>query len=122
VTCQGEHLLGAIRLAGEKIETDESLRPLRTEFLERKALADEADSLLDETKEELKTRLGDRGAVYVAGRPIYFRPQTAMLWDSKALAQRYDALRKKLAAAVEEFPPAESFKKESVSRPLRVYG
>jgi putative phage-type endonuclease len=109
VTCQANRLIKIAEQAGEKIESDETLRPLRAEYLERKALYDEADALLEETKEELKAKLGDRTAVRVGGKPIYFRPQTAMRWDTKGLEMAHPEL-------------AGEFKKPSVSRPLRVYG
>lgn len=125
-TCQGEALLQIAQAAGDKAEIDESLRPLRSEYIERKALAEEAEGLLEETKEELKSKLGDRVVVRVGGSNIYYRPQTAMLWESKLLAERYDALRNWVKSTAsfpsdKDFPPAETFKKPSVSRPLRVY-
>jgi putative phage-type endonuclease len=131
VSCQGEHLIHIAERSGEQIEEDESLRPLRQEYLERKALSDEAEALLDETKEELKSKLGERSAVKVGGRPIYFRAQTAMRWDGSELAGYCETLRSRLRAALpastateflSAYPPAETFKKAVTSRPLRVYG
>jgi predicted phage-related endonuclease len=130
ISCQGARLIQIAEQAGDKVETDESLRPLRQEYLERKGLADEAETLFEESKEELKTKLGDRVAVRVAGKPIYYRPQTALRWDGAELAGYCETLRKKLKAEIalsdaqfaSTYPPAETFKKPSISRPLRVYG
>lgn len=105
-SCQGAAL---IQISGTEIDRDDALLPLLAEYDERKALFTEAESLLDETKEMLRTMMGDRGAVECAGdRKVYYRPQTRMLWDSKSL----DAKHPELAA---------EFKKASVSRPLRIY-
>jgi predicted phage-related endonuclease len=132
-SCQGAAL---IQLEPTRdIERDETLRPLVTEYLERKALLDEANDLAEETKEELKTKLGTRQAVEVAGHKIYFRPQTAMRGDFGALAVAYDELRRLVMSVLDRYPelgspdhpfgddyqPAETFKKISHSRPLRFF-
>lgn len=69
-TCQGAALV-SIAPASD-YTPDESLRPLVREFLDRRALAKEAESLLNETKEELKTALGSRGMVAAAGAKIQY--------------------------------------------------
>jgi predicted phage-related endonuclease len=132
-SCQGAALVQLERTSD--LEQDETLRPLLTEYLERKELLDQANGLAEETKEELKSRLGDRQAVEVAGHKVYFRPQVAMLGDFKSLAPTYDLLRNWALQVIREHPelgpqfsdftnaygPAESFRKPSPSRPLRVY-
>jgi predicted phage-related endonuclease len=105
VTCQGDYLRSLV--GAGRMEADESLRSVRAEYLERKALVKEAEVLLEETRDQLETRLGDRTAVWVAGHPIYFKPQTSMRWDTKSLEKAHPEL-------------AEAFKKPSVSRPLLV--
>jgi hypothetical protein len=68
-TCQGEALV----ISGEaEYEQDESLADLVREHQERAALKKEAVALYDETTEELKSRLGDRGKVAAAGAKIQF--------------------------------------------------
>ena len=105
-SCQGAAL---IQISGTDIDRDDALLPLLAEYDERKALFTEAEGLLDEVKEDLRTMMGDRGAVECAGdRRVYYRPQTSMRWDSKALDAEHPEL-------------AKDFKKPSVSRPLRVY-
>ena len=69
-TCQGSALI-SIAPASD-YTPDESLRPLVQEFIERRALAKQANDLLDETKEELKSELGDRGMVSSGGAKILY--------------------------------------------------
>lgn len=127
-SCQGAALM-ACEDTGS-IQRDESLLPLLEEFRERQALAKEAEELLDETKEEIKTALGVRTAVECGDAKIYFRPQTARRWDSKGLEtgfsdwlkttiRRVNAGELTIVQAVSDM--AECFKKGSESRPLRVY-
>jgi Phage-related protein, predicted endonuclease len=132
-SCQGAALI-QIDPRG-KLERDETLRPILTEYLERKALEQEATELVEESKEQLKTQIGNRVELEVAGHKIYFRPQTSMRGDFKGLGEVYDKLRLWALAAVkqhpelgpqsykleDEFTPAETFRSPSESRPLRVY-
>jgi predicted phage-related endonuclease len=89
--CQGAALMEAAKVSG--YEPDESLRPLVLEYVERRALRKEAADLLEETKEELMQRLGDRTMVESAGAKI-----------------QYYAFTKKQYVV-----------KEHVERPLRIY-
>jgi len=135
-SCQGAALIQID--PSRKVEQDETLRPLLTEYLERKALEQEATALVEESKEELKTRIGGRTDLEVAGHKVYFRPQTTMRGDFKALGFAYDRLRKWALSVIaahdgrvpgddlnhkleDEFTPAETFRTPSESRPLRVY-
>ena len=86
-SCQGNALADAPIGDGD-YEPDESLRPLVTEYLERKTLRDEAKELFDETAEELKTALGDRGKVTAAGAKIQFYKITKKEYVVKAHEER----------------------------------
>jgi predicted phage-related endonuclease len=123
-SCQGNALI--------QIELQRTLGPLVRELKERQVLLDQASELVEESKEELKTKLGDRQAVIVNGSTIYYRPQTAMRGDFKALAADYEGLRTLVlehtktqpemhAALRLQYPPADDFKKPSPSRPLRIF-
>lgn len=122
--CQGAALMESA--SDDEISEDESLRPLIDEYLERKALSDEAEDLLEEIKEVIRTAMGDRGAVLSAGAKIYFRPQTTMRWDDKELSAAYSRATGTVDYDGRFIPAptgkiAERFKKGSVSRPLRIY-
>lgn len=67
-SCQGAALIQIEK--GSDYEQDDSLRPLVMEYVERAALAKEAKALLDDTKEEIKARLGARSMVMAAGAKI----------------------------------------------------
>lgn len=135
LSCQGAALIQIETAGKEELEQDETLRPLVNEYLERRNLQSEAEELADETREELKTALGDRQAVSVAGHKLYFRPQSTMRGDFAALATAYDSLLKLAASMVEAHPElgsqdhklqdeyrrSEAFKVPSQSRPLRIY-
>lgn len=134
--CQGAALVESYG-GDADLERDETMRPLIAEYAERAAIADEADGLLDETKEAIRAAMGSRGAVEAGGFRIYYRPQTSMRWDSKALAGEHARLRQHLADILrfhpelwsrkdrkfeEDYAATEAFKNASVSRPLRFYG
>lgn len=129
-SCQGNALI-QIEFNGE-IERDESLAPLVREYKDRQDLHAQATALLEETKEELKTTLGDRQAVEADGKTVYYRPQVAHRGDFKALAAEYERLRKlaldqakdqpEMRTALRlQYPPADDFRKPSPSRPLRIF-
>lgn len=132
-SCQGAALMETE--FRDQRERDETLRPLLTEHLERVALADQAEELVNETKEELKTKIGGRTELEVAGHTIYFRPQTSLRGDFKALSEDYTRLRNwALSIAREhpelgpqdhtlqdEYPVADRHRKPSDTRPLRIY-
>jgi predicted phage-related endonuclease len=134
-SCQGNALIHIDVAPGNKLVQDETLRPILTEYLERKALCDQAEELVEESKEQLKTQLGTRTEVMVAGKKVYFRPQTSMRGDFKALAEFYEKLRRWAFSIVKDLPelvpegqkledeylPADSYKNPSESRPLRIY-
>lgn len=127
-SCQGNALMEISKKDDGTIAPANDLFPLYQEYKERAALLKDAEDLLDETKEELKTKLGDRPAVSVNGRKIYYRPQTSMRWDGEELFQYSETLRGQLrdinaGMSDEEFnrlyPKME--KKPSISRPLRIF-
>lgn len=66
--CHGDGFIGIA--PPPEYEQDDSLAPLVAEYLERRALRKEAVELFDETKEELATRMGQRGKVMAAGNKI----------------------------------------------------
>lgn len=131
-SCQGNALIQIELREGGEIERDETLAPLVRELKERQALLTQAEELVEETKEELKTTLGDRQAVEADGSNIYYRPQVAMRGDFKTLASEYDTLRDMVLKASKEqldmqtairlqYPPSSEFKKPTPSRPLRIF-
>jgi putative phage-type endonuclease len=125
-SCQGNALIQIAAKDTGEIPDDETLRPLLVEYDERKALHEEAEGLVDETKEAIRTAMGERTAVRSAGRPIYFRPQERKTLESGPMVTAlslawgtvdYDGTF--LARKVKDVE--ERFRKTSVSRPLRVY-
>jgi predicted phage-related endonuclease len=129
-SCQGNALI-QIEYNGE-VEKDETLAPLVRELKERQALANQAEALLAETKEELKTTLGNRQAVEADGSTLYYRPQTSERGDFKELSSQYDALRQLLIAGsagqpqmqavlLNQYKPSSEYKKKIPSRPLRIF-
>ena len=105
-SCQGAAL---IQISGTDIDRDDALLPLLAEYDERKSLFTEAEELLDEVKEDLRTMMGDRGAVECAGdRRIYYRAQVSMRIDTKALRLAMPQI-------------AKQFERRSESRSLRIY-
>lgn len=130
-SCQGNALI-QIAERDDSVQHDDSLLPLIKELKERKKLLEEAEKLVDETSETLKASLGDRQAVIVDGLPVYYRPQISKRGDFKAIQAGYDGLRELVLTHTESqpemhlalqkaYPPSDSFKKDSVSRPLRIY-
>ncbi len=96
VTCQGNALV-QLDTSGEMPQV-ESLRPLVEEYQERQRLYAEAEALLEETKEELKTTLGERQAVMVGKHKVYYRPQAPrVLYKGKELLEAYISARNELA-------------------------
>jgi predicted phage-related endonuclease len=123
-SCQGAALMEAS--SGDKAEVDESLRPLRQEYLERRAAVTEAEDALAATREELSAALGSRTLVQVAGKNIHFKSQTSYRWAGDDLAQALSRSRCKVDLDGTVIPGdlvriSKEFKKGSVSRPLRVY-
>lgn len=86
VTCQGNAL---VDLAPESDYTpDESLRPLVSEFIERRALRKEASELFEETKAELESALGERTMIMAGGVKIQFYEFTKKEYVVKAHVER----------------------------------
>jgi predicted phage-related endonuclease len=137
LTCRGDEFIQIDGAAKNKKDfpEDESLRPLRAAFLERKGIESEVKDLVAEAHAQLVAALGDREEVLVAGRPIYYRKQQAELMDDKALAKAYDALLSwarrlecseesvaEIKKAAEMLRPSAGFKvKGKPFRALRVY-
>lgn len=133
-SCQGNALIQIVEARGDKLERDETLAPLADEYLTRKALFDEAEALIEETREQLKTEFGDREAIQAGGHKMYYRPQVSQRGDFKELALAYEEMRTFIRSAAEDperlqglpllkdrFLPAESYKRPSPSRPFRFY-
>ena len=113
-TCQGNALMESVT---SDIEQADDLRELLREYDERKALADEADTLLEETRECLKTSLGNRQAVECCSRKIYYRPSQPKRWEHDLMAAELVKLSGKPSAEIEK-----TFKLPGkVQRALRVY-
>lgn len=133
-SCQGAALALVQRDDGE-IPRDDSLLPILREFDERRAMFQEAEALLEESKEVFRTALGDRQAVEIAGRKVYHRPQTSMRVDAKLFNTAYPDLVRRVKALMERAQAAGvdldslghvlatygDFKRASVSQPLRIF-
>lgn len=137
VSCQGNAL---IQIETGEMPQVQELAPLVEEYIQRKALFDEAEALKDETAEELKTRLGDRQAVYAGERKVYFRPQEGRTtYKGEELVKAYREARAYLQSLIAVMPNEESIKalnddkyptlppvdtfvgKSKPSRPLRIF-
>lgn len=126
-TCQGDSL---VHVSGKSdLVTAEDIRPLLAEYDIRKPLFDEAEALLEETKEALKTALVERPAVRVGGgdkdRKIYYRAQDGRIsWQAADLAKAYDKLLAHVQGSegVSGFPLSETFMRQGMPhRSLRIY-
>lgn len=133
VTCQGNAL---IQIETGEMPQVQELAPLVEEYIQRKALFDEAEALKDETAEELKTKLGERQAVYAGEHKIYFRPQAGRTtYKGEELVAKYNELRKLMVTLAQNsadpndlptlyagFPEGKDFiGKSKPSRPLRIF-
>ena len=106
------------------------LEGLAAEYIERKRLLSQAEDLVDETKEQIMEKLGDRTAVSVPVngelRPLYWRQQEGKAMYKEAfvsLSAQYVAARDWLIKAgevgAELLPmPMEMVKKGKPSKPL----
>lgn len=116
-----------MRAAGAGAVVDRTLGPLVREFLDTKALVDEAEEIHGGVKENLKAAMGDRILVEVPGMgKIHFKPN--LEWDTEALAfARADVAREfrtkwDLTALGKAHPELEAkFKRVGTTRPLRIY-
>ncbi len=119
VQCQGDALM---HVSGESdLVEAEDIRPLLAEYDVRKPLFDEAEALLEETEEDIRTALVDRPAVRLGwhgeNRKVTFRGQAGKItWRAEEMAQRYDKLRRQVfgesAQAVADFPAAVTFRRQ----------
>jgi hypothetical protein len=128
--CQGNALMEISKKDNGDFVPRNDLLPLYTEYKERKKLLQQAEDLVEEVEEELKTKIGDAPRVTVNGRRVHYAPQTTMRWDGAELAAYVETLRSVLR---KQLPPElmgdEEFnrlypamqKKPSISRPFRVY-
>lgn len=107
-SCHGQALLALCAGDGGDVEQDPAIAGVVAEYVEARDIAEEADALVSAARERLEAALGDRTAVDTPGARVYWRPQTSMRWDTKALERAHPELVAK-------------FKRPSVSRPLRVY-
>ncbi len=133
-SCQGDSL---VHVSGKSdLVVAEDIRPLLAQYDVRKPLFDEANALLDETKEALRTALVERPAVRVgwgdADRKVYYRGQDGRItWQGEELAKKYGKLRDEVKSRLpgdavvgfdEEFPPAASFMRQGAPfRRLSIY-
>lgn len=129
-SCQGAAMLEGVEDTGNDdvpyLDLDLS------DYFELKEIADEADSLFEAEKERLRVALGNHAAADAPGARIYFRPSERSTVDGKALAAKYDELRKWVTGIIpadpayrqqfeKSYPLAGAFTKTSVVRALRVY-
>jgi hypothetical protein len=133
-TCQGDAL---IHVSGKSdLIPAEDIRPILADYDQRKPLFDEAEALLEETKEALRSALVDRPAVCVGAgkkdRKVYYRSQAGRTsWETEDLIKKYEALRLQMRGGHTgggeesfdaEYPAAEKFKREGLPfRVLRIY-
>jgi putative phage-type endonuclease len=108
VKCQGQHILDAVEDDREEIEYDESMEKVVEEYLQAKEIFSEAEEYLEDVKARIKGALGKRIAVQAFGSNIYYRPVISRRWNTKLLEKDHPEL-------------AEKYKKEQISRPLKVY-
>jgi radical SAM protein with 4Fe4S-binding SPASM domain len=127
-SCQGNALIQLQVSDKGEVERDDRLVPLINELKERQALLIQAESLVDDTKAELKATLGDRQTVESGNSVVYYRPQKAKRGDFKQLAESYDDLRTKAMLLADDpktlakqFLPSDEYRKDSYSRPLRIF-
>jgi putative phage-type endonuclease len=138
-SCQGSALIQIQPEWRDDIEVDNRLLPVFKELVERKKILSDAEALVEETEEVLKTELGDRQAVETDGGKVYWRPQDNSRGDFKQLAPVYDELLSLFDAALatspelfsndaemmkrfkELFRPSLDFMKRFQTRPLRLY-
>lgn len=124
VTCQGNAL---VQLEGDgEVVPAPDLLPLVSEKIDRDALYDQALALCNETDEELRIALGDRQAVVVGDKRLYFRPQNGReLIDGKSMSKYYTKAFQRLKDAgitMDDIPPVSGFYSRSKpSRPLRIF-
>jgi hypothetical protein len=128
VSCQGAALLAL----EESTENDESLAPLIAEYQKRQQKVKDAEDLLLESRDALERAMRDRTTVMCGKKRVTWKVQERADWDGKKLADRYaDMWIEMLNVAKSEgwepsmlvqFPPAETMKKVSISRPLRIWG
>lgn len=103
--CHGEEPMP--EYAGD-VQTDNSLAPLMGEYAEAKAIFDDAEELLDGTKERIKAAMADRACVDTAGGRIYFASQSRTSIDAKGLRAKHPEI-------------AAQFEKVSKFRSLRIF-
>lgn len=131
-SCQGDALLEAMPERNGEIERDERLFPILNELIGRKELLKQAEQLVEESEEVLKTELCDRQAVEVGDNKVYWRPQDNKRGDFKALAATYDELLLVVQLAAKagvsllpedierQFHPSDAHMKRYQTRPLRI--
>jgi len=108
-SCRGQALLDLCAGSDDgEVEHDPAIAAVVAEYVEARDIAEEADALVAAAREKLEAALGDRTAVDTPGARVYWRPQTSMRWDTRALERDKPEL-------------AAKYKWPSVSRPLRVY-
>jgi len=125
--CQGAAMEELMRCAGAGADRDLTLGPLLREFLDTRALQEEAGSIHLGVKEELKAALGDRILVEVPGMgKIHFKPQ--LEWNTALLEATLPAVAAQfrtkydLGGLSKAHPELETrFKRAGTTRPLKFY-
>ena len=125
--CQGGAMEALLQAQGQGCVCDTTLAPLVREFLETRELRDEAESVHEAAKEELRNAMGDRLLVEVPGAgKVQYAPNRE--WNLEALEiDRPDIARKfrvkwDLTALGKAHPELEkNYKRVGLTRPIRVY-
>lgn len=94
---------GAIDLGG-----DQKYLLAIEDYKQGKDIESEGKAQKDEAAKIIQKIMGDEGVATGAGAKIYYKVQTSKRWDTKALEKKHPEL-------------AKEFKKESKSRPFKVY-
>lgn len=128
LSCQGAALLAL----EECTENDESLKPFIDAYQAEQQKVKDAEDVLLEARDALEQRMGNRTQVFCGKKRVDWKVQERMVQDVKELIATYEKLRKEFIEVIGEarwqqrdrhyFPPAETMKKVSVSRPLRIWG
>lgn len=122
-SCQGAAMLEGVQDSDAKDLPflDISLE----EYLNWKAIAEEANAFLDAAKDQIREAMGVNAAADVPGARVYFRPSERRTIDGKRLAEQYERLLRVAntmsPGSFGDFKPVEEFTNTAVVRALRIY-
>lgn len=107
-TCQGRLILETIQDDSEELEYDESFSSLIAEYAEARDIYSESEEYLNGIKEKIRDLMGDKPAIRTDGGKIYYRPTKTMRFNTKLFSKEHPKM-------------AKEYKKESISRTLKIY-